>query len=51
MDILDKIREMFATGVEMLPGFKIGDGLAMAVSTSRDIDNLPDTESEDAVDG
>jgi hypothetical protein len=45
-DILTKIRNMFSLGVQELPGYKIGDGIAMALSTTKDIDNLPETESE-----
>ena len=34
-------------GIESLPGFQIGDGMAMAMDTHRDIDTLPETERED----
>lgn len=47
-NILTKIREIFAVGIQSQPGYMIGDGISMALSTTKDIESLPETESEDS---
>jgi len=43
-DLVDKLRSFYEDGITSNPGYALGDRLAMALSTKKDIDNLPDTE-------
>lgn len=46
-NLLTRIREIFAVGIQSQPGYLIGDGISMALHTRKEINDLPETESED----
>lgn len=46
-NILTRIREIFAVGIQSQPGYLIGDGISMALNTKREINDLPETEQGD----
>jgi len=46
-NVLEKIRDIFATGVKASPGYRLGEAFNMAVDTSRDIDSLPTTDERE----
>lgn len=45
-NLLTKIREIFAVGIQSSPGYLIGDGIRMGIDTKREINDLPETEGE-----